>query len=109
MNSSRDVEPGLNTTNKIVTINTLYDSPGGARAQRGLESVHANTKEKYDRAVEKIEAETRKSGANVLITVQDAEASMLQSAIAAHAKAGSALKAGGFEAQFGEGFAGGDW
>jgi hypothetical protein len=44
-----------------------------------------------------------------MITLPDREASLLQSELARQAAAGKALGAGGQEAKFGTGFAGGDW
>lgn len=93
----------------IVTINTLNASPGGTRSPVGFESADEDAKRKYNRAVEKIQEETHRSSPNVLVTVQDAEASVLQSCLAARAKLGKPLAGGGFEAKFGEGIVGGDW
>ena len=61
------------------------------------------TKDRYNEVVEKIEQETKKTGSKVFVTIQDREASLLQSRIAEEAAAGAALPAGGLEAQFGEG------
>ncbi len=93
----------------IVTLRTLLNKPGGVELPEGLASASGGAEEKYNRAVEKIEEETRKAGANVLITVQDRETSVLQSRIAERGAAGPPLEAGGIEAQFGEGLTGGDW
>lgn len=93
----------------IVTLRTLLNKPGGVSSPEGLASASGGAEEKYNRAVEKIEEETRKAGANVLITVQDRETSVLQSRIAERGAAGPPLEAGGIEAQFGEGLTGGDW
>jgi hypothetical protein len=63
---------------------------------------------RYNRIFEKLEEETKKSSANVLITVPDRDTSMLQSHIAEQADAGRPLPTGGLEAKFGEGLTGGD-
>jgi Calcineurin-like phosphoesterase len=64
--------------------------------------------DRYNRVLEKLQVETAKAGSNVLITVQDRDASILQSRIAEAGNAGPPLPAGGLEAQFGDGIAGGD-
>jgi len=69
-------------------------------------------RERYLQAVERLRQATDDNGANVLITVQDREVSLLQSALAAEAaKAakGDPLAPGGLEVKFGSGFGGGDW
>lgn len=97
--------PGTDT--KIATLRSLL---GGA----GLESSITESKatqadiDEYDRIVDLLQQETAKTSANVLITVQDRNASWLQSRIAERAATGQPLEAGGLEAQFGDGFTGGD-
>ena len=75
----------------------------------GSKSAANPTQKKYDEILELLDAETSKVGSNVLITVQDQCASVLQSRIAERRKTGALLAAGGLEAQFGEGLTGGDW
>ena len=55
-----------------------------------------------------IEQETARSGQGVLVSVQDRETSLVQSAIAERSDAGVPLHAGGLEAKFGQGTFGGD-
>lgn len=62
---------------------------------------------RYNRVMEKVEAATGPSE-DVLVTVQDREASIAQSRLAEAAEAGRPLAAGGLEAKFGEGAGGGD-
>jgi hypothetical protein len=97
----------------VVTLNSLRELAAENPRTRGQESVGGGDGEAqavYDRALDKLEAETAKVGSsNVLITVQDREASLLQSRIAEQAETGRVLPGGGLEAKFGEGFTGGDW
>jgi hypothetical protein len=94
----------------IVTLRTLLTADG-ARAT-GLESTlvttDKNAAEHYNRAVEKLGEETRKSGSEVFVAVEDRYVSMLQSRIADLGAVKKPLEAGGFEAMFGEGLTGGD-
>jgi hypothetical protein len=64
---------------------------------------------RYQQIMERLRQETRDKGGDLLITVQDREVSLLQSALAAQAEADRALPAGGQEVKFGTGFGGGDW
>jgi hypothetical protein len=97
----------------VVTLRTIL-GPGH------LESVHppetatpispvqqAAIMNRYNSILEKLQEETDQTSENVLITVQDRDASMLQSRIA-EAAAGTPLPPGGLEAKFGEGITGGD-
>jgi predicted phosphodiesterase len=102
--------PTDNQAVRVVTLRTLLNA--GGLESSGLESdpdskVQANI-DRYNRVLEKLQVETAKSGADVLITVQDQDASRLQSRIAEAGEAGPPLPAGGLEAQFGDGIAGGD-
>lgn len=96
---------------RIVTLKTML---GGAATESVVaESANADPErkqaaERYNKVLEKLDEETRKTGAEVLITLQDRDASVLQSAIAEQGDAGPPLPAGGVEAQFGEGATGGD-
>lgn len=97
--------PGTDT--KIVTLRTLL---GGGGLEASITESKATPAEinEYDRIVALLQQETEKTSANVLITVQDRNASWLQSRIAERAAIGQALEAGGLEAQFGDGITGGD-
>jgi calcineurin-like phosphoesterase family protein len=64
--------------------------------------------DRYNRILEKLREETAKTSTDVLIAVQDRDASRLQSRVAEGGDAGPPLPAGGVEAQFGEGLIGGD-
>lgn len=94
----------------VVTLRTLQRA--GALESSGLENnqdpgQRVNV-DRYNRVLEKLQVETAKAGSNVLITVQDRDASILQSRIAEAGEAGPPLPGGGLEAQFGDGIAGGD-
>jgi predicted phosphodiesterase len=95
-----------------VLVVTLRSLNSGALESSPLESA-ADPKrqalmDRYLRVIAKMEAETAKSGGNVMITLQDRDASMLQSKLAEFGIAGEPLSAGGLEAKFGEGPFGGD-
>jgi predicted phosphodiesterase len=100
-------DPANTNATPVVTLRTLL----GARAT-GLEDVQSPDQKKYadryNRVIDKLEQETAKASANVMITTQDREASFLQSLIAERADAGPPLPTGGLEAQFGTGLGGGD-
>jgi Calcineurin-like phosphoesterase len=94
----------------VVTLRSMQ--PPRSAAAEGTEAAAAvsdGTQARYDGAVEKIAEETERVGADVLITVQNREVSLLQSSIADRAEERRALPGGGVEAQFGEGLTGGDW
>ncbi|UPJ27804.1 metallophosphoesterase [Bradyrhizobium sp. CW1] len=93
---------------RVVTLRTLLSAAGVESS--GLHSHHDAVQhaDRYNRILEKLQAETAKTSAGVLITVQDRDASLLQSRIAEGGDAGSPLQAGGLEAQFGDGVTGGD-
>jgi hypothetical protein len=103
-------DPANTTATPIVTLRTLLGAP--AVESIGLEGVQSPDEkqyaDRYSRVIDKLEDETAKTSANVLITTQDREASLLQSLIAERADAGPPLQPGGLEAQFGEGAGGGD-
>jgi hypothetical protein len=67
------------------------------------------TRERYYQVVERLRQATADSSSNVLITVQDREVSLLQSAMAREASQANPLDSGGLEVKFGTGFGGGDW
>jgi hypothetical protein len=94
----------------IVTLRTLLGA--GSVESPGLEAAPDPAQQKvidrYNDVVKKLQEETAKTSANVLITVQDRDTSMLQSGIAEGDDTGPPLPAGGIEAQFGEGLTGGD-
>jgi hypothetical protein len=94
----------------IVTLRTLLggcgvESPG---LEAELDPAQQKVIDRYNHVLEKLQDETAKTSADVLITVQDRDASVLQSRIAESGDAGPPLPAGGIEAQFGEGLTGGD-
>ena len=103
------------TLSKIdaVTIVTLRSLVGmGGVESPGLEAKpdpkQQEVIDRYNRITEMLQDETAKTSSEVLITVQDREASLVQSRLAEDAEAGTPLPAGGIEAQFGEGLTGGD-
>jgi len=103
------------TRSKIdaVTIVTLRSLVGmGGVESPGLEAKpdpkQQEVIDRYNRITEMLQDETAKTSSEVLITVQDREASLVQSRLAEDAEAGTPLPAGGIEAQFGEGLTGGD-
>jgi Calcineurin-like phosphoesterase len=102
--------PSKNDTVTIVTLRTLLGA-GGVESP-GLEAAPDPAQQKdierYNRILAKLQQETVKTSADVLITVQDRDTSLLQSRIAEGGDAGPPLPAGGLEAQFGEGLTGGD-
>jgi hypothetical protein len=99
---------------KIVTLRSLDFSstrsesleanPGQAETLEGK-----LRKARYDRMMQKLEKATEENGDDVMITVQDREASLAQSKLAKDSGPGSPLASGGQEVQFGTGIEGGDW
>ena len=105
-------QPG-GVRNKIVTLESLQPP-----MTEGLESIERPAaesldnrlrRERYYQIMERLRQETRHAGSNVMITLPDREASIVQSELAREAAEGKKLDAGGLEAKFGTGFAGGDW
>jgi hypothetical protein len=96
----------------IVTLRTLLGARGlessGLEAGKPDDIAPQEDVDRYNRIVEKLQDETAKTSADVLITEQDRDASLLQSRIAEGGDAGPPLPAGGLEAQFGDGVTGGD-
>jgi hypothetical protein len=97
----------------IVTLRSLLGGSGlettGLEAdndQTGLRRAAATLR--YNKVVEKLSNETAKTSSNVLITLQDRDASMLQSRMAEASQGGTPLSTGGLEATFGDGPTGGD-
>jgi predicted phosphodiesterase len=105
-------QPG-GVRNKIVTLESLQ--PPMAEGLESLERPAAESpenrlrSERYAQIMERLRQETNHAGSNVMITVPDREASILQSELARQAAEGKKLDAGGLEAKFGTGFFGGDW
>jgi hypothetical protein len=99
------------TRQKVVTLRSLQ------LPSSEMESVSAGpqseadklTLARYQQVMERLRQETQIAGSELMITVPDREVSLLQSEIARRAEADRALDAGGLEAKFGTGFAGGDW
>jgi hypothetical protein len=101
-------------TELIVTLRSIL-GPGHLESARRPETAkpidpvrEAAIIGRYNSILEKLQEETDKTSDNVFITVQDRDASLLQSCIAENAEGGQPLSAGGLEAKFGEGAAGGD-
>jgi calcineurin-like phosphoesterase family protein len=109
MTSSPSDDQGGNRKLRLATLRSLTGgalesmTPQGVSTPKRKELV-----DRYNSVVEKVQVETAKAGPNVIITVQDRDASILQSKIAEAGNAGRALPTGGLEAQFGEGLTGGD-
>jgi hypothetical protein len=103
--------PSATDAPRITTLRSLLAAGRGVESP-GLEAspgaAQQQVAERYNSVVEKLAAETAKNGESVLITVQDRDASMLQSRLAEDGEAGPQLPTGGVEAQFGEGIWGGD-
>lgn len=64
---------------------------------------------RYSQIMDRLQQEGDDVGSDVMITVQDREASLAQSKLAEDASAARDLPSGGQEVQFGTGFSGGDW
>ena len=103
-------QPG-GVRNRIVTLESLQPP-----MTEGLESAPASDSlenrlrtERYAQVMERLRQETNNAGSDIMITVQDREASIVQSELARQAAEGRQLDAGGLEAKFGTGLAGGDW
>jgi hypothetical protein len=97
------------TDTPVVTLRSLRPPlvEGAAGLEAGIPM--SETVDRFNQAVEKLAEETNKTGADVLITVQDRDASLLQSQMAEREVPGAPLPSGGTEAKFGEGLTGGDW
>jgi Calcineurin-like phosphoesterase len=94
----------------IATLRTLREF-AGEQNKPILESVlveDQKTVRRYEDVLQKLEQETNKTSRNVLIAINDKDASVLQSRIAEGGEVGPPLPAGGVEAQFGDGLTGGD-
>lgn len=94
----------------IVTLRTLVGTgpPESPALESSPDPALRTIIERYNRIVAKLRDETAETGAGVLISVQDRDTSMLQSAIAKAGETGPPLPAGGLEAKFGDGVTGGD-
>jgi predicted phosphodiesterase len=92
---------------QLVTVRTLL-GVGGAGSPMPENSAGDKYVDQYTSILDKLDSESAKSSTNVLVTLQDREASLLQSHIAEASTGGTPLAAGGIEAQFGEGIGGGD-
>lgn len=64
---------------------------------------------RYRQIQERLRQATEDVGADLMVTVQDRETSLLQSQMARDARAERPLEDGGREVRFGTGFTGGDW
>jgi hypothetical protein len=106
-----DTDP-TDQTSPLVTLRSMRPPRSAMQPGAAVEGAGAAadaTRVRYEGAVEKLAEETERNGADVLISVPDREVSFLQSHIAERAEARRQLPGGGVEAQFGEGFTGGDW
>jgi hypothetical protein len=94
----------------IVTLRTLIGASAVESPELGDEPdpIAKVVIDRYNGVCEKLEEETARTSADVLVTVQDRDVSVLQSRIAEGGTAGPPLPAGGVEAKFGEGLTGGD-
>jgi predicted phosphodiesterase len=105
------LQPG-GVRNTIVTLESLQppmtEGPQSEAMDRETPENRLRV-ERYYQIMERLRQETKNTGSNVMITVQDREASIVQSEMARQASAGRALGAGGQEAKFGTGLRGGDW
>jgi hypothetical protein len=106
-------QPG-GVRNKVVTLESLQppvlEEAGGALESAATDKPETRLRaERYLQIIERLRQETEANGANVMITVQDREASILQSELARQADEVTPLDSGGLEAKFGTGVGGGDW
>jgi hypothetical protein len=93
----------------IVTVRTLLNSIATESAiSRTSNSRNEADIRRYITILKKLEQETAKASADVMVTVQDRDVSLFQSLVAENAEQGPELPAGGIEAQFGQGITGGD-
>ncbi len=90
----------------VVTLRTFSKAPSVETS--GVENTGNADLARYERVISAVAEETSKCGADIFISVQDGDASRIQSAIAEGGNLGSPLQSGGLEAQFGEGLTGGD-
>ncbi len=99
--------------NKIVTLESLQPPMNESLESREAPAADSLEnrlrRERYAQIMERLRQETENAGSNLMITVQDREASILQSELARQADEGKKLDSGGLEAKFGTGFSGGDW
>jgi predicted phosphodiesterase len=101
--------------NAIVTLESLQPPleeglQGLGAAPPPAESLDTRmATERYAQIMERLRQETKTVGPNLMITVPDREASLVQSELARQASESRQLEAGGLEAKFGTGFFGGDW
>ena len=97
--------------NKVVTLASMKPAASASEdASRALRSPEDELRlARYYQIMERLQRETDEVGSDVMVTVQDREASVAQSKIAQDAKASTALPSGAREVQFGTGISGGDW
>jgi hypothetical protein len=97
---------------KVVTLASLTPDAQGATAAE--DAAAAATPERklhlarYRQIMQRLQQETRESGSNVMITVQDREVSLAQSKLAAEANPIRTLGEDAQEVKFGTGMTGGD-
>ena len=106
-------DPKYSARERIVTLESLKRPPTleGAPPPRQPKTEEEELRvEQYFQIAERLRQETDAAqSSNVMVTVPDPEVSRLQSEFARQAAAGRTLTAGGLEAKFGSGIAGGDW
>ena len=92
----------------VVTLRSLLQAEGLEAPASGFEASDNGEHARFERVLAKLRQETAASGSEVLIAVEDEDTSVLQSRVSELGNVGSPLPAGGLEAKFGEGPAGGD-
>lgn len=97
----------MNSSARVVTLRTFTSARAMPEASL-LTGDDAVAMDRFNRVIELMAQETAKCGGKVFITLQDRDASLLQSIIAKEGEDGGRLAAGGVEAQFGDGVTGGD-
>jgi len=102
--------PDEQARQKIVTLRSL--EPPRTEALESVEREKPDARlavARYYQAMERLRQATGDSGSEVMVTVQDRETSLIQSALARDAEAVRPLHSGGEEVKFGTGVGGGDW
>src|SRR4029453_4031844 len=93
-------QPG-GVRNKVVTLESLQPPPTDALEAVPSEELSLENRlrsERHNQIMERLRQKTQPAGSNLMITVQDREASILQSELARQAAEGKALDSGGLEA-----------
>jgi len=104
-----------NTTNRIVTLNSLEDVrtssfTGALEAFSTADLDERVLRARCAQILQKLRLETEKVGSRaVMVAVPDRDVSRMQSELARQATQERQLRSGGLEAKFGTGLKGGDW